>query len=546
MMGIVGRVARIGMLVGAAFVLVPAMGLSAQVQVASGPVYGVTEISFTGPSFGPTDAPARDVEFWVRFQHESGTPVHQVHGFWDGGEVFRVRFTPTKAGRWTLVEVHSNRPDLRGQREGSHVVAAPSALPGFWEVDPDSPGRRWYRRSDGSHPYIVGNTLYSFLSETYLDGKPNGSDIAQDVRGSAEYLPKIRFSAIGDLYPHPVAAPFLDDQGRPTYDGNYSHRPNPAWFRERTDLAVATAFEHDLIADLILAGVDTREARSALRPEHNDRDPEPYLRYLGARYGAYPNVWLTLANEFDGRDPSFTPRQMIALGRMLREYLPYPTPVSVHGNHGPWRPELNATPAWNNHVIIQRKLRDLAESADAIEAAHRAGGGDRPVINDELSYQGEGDEHSRDDTIESHLGAFLGGGYGTTAYKSGHKLGQYFAGRFDADEHTAAENLRWLREKIDEHVSFWRMEPVELEQSIFTGAPDGFRAMRWAGNEYVLGTDTAQAGVAAQLPEGHWEVRRFDVIARDERVLARDARGDFTFDAPDSRATLFHFKRVED
>ena len=100
-------------------------------------------------------------------------------------------------------------------------------------VDPDSPGRRWYRRSDGSHQYIIGNTHYSFLSG-YRDGdRPSGNDIAQDVARNAEYFKKLRFGLHGDRYPHPTEKPFLDDEGRPTDDGDFSHRPNPAWFHER-------------------------------------------------------------------------------------------------------------------------------------------------------------------------------------------------------------------------------------------------------------------------------------------------------------------------
>jgi hypothetical protein len=72
------------------------------------------------------------------------------------GGAFKVRFCPTRPGRWTIVETSSNRAELQGQREGETVVAAASGLHGFWEVDQDSPGRRWYRRSDGSHQYILG------------------------------------------------------------------------------------------------------------------------------------------------------------------------------------------------------------------------------------------------------------------------------------------------------------------------------------------------------------------------------------------------------
>lgn len=525
--------------------------LRAQRQAGAGPIYSVVELAFTGPTFGPADAPAKDVDFTVRFAHESGGATHTVHGFWDGdgrggarGNVFKVRFAPTRPGRWTLAAVESNRAELRGERQGDYVRAAPSAAHGFWEVDTASAGRRWYRRSDGSHQYVVGNTHYSFLSETYLNGKPNGSSIAADVRGNARYFRKLRFSPIGDRYPHPVDAPFLDDAGKPTYDGNHSHRPNPAWFDRRVDLAVRTAAGLDLVADLIMAGVDEEQTRSALRPAGNGGDPAPFLRYLAARYGAYPNVWFCLINEYDIRVPRFPADEVVRAGKALRSFLAYPNPVSVHRLTGRWPTALNTAPTWNDHVIIQQKLRTIAASADTVGASYRAGGADRPVVNDELSYEGAGDKHGEDDTIESHLGAFLGGGYGSTGHKSGNKLGQYFAGNFDPAGHTSADNLRWLRETIDRSVSFWRLAPVPLDSSVFRNAAPGSRAMQWPGREYVLGTDSARAGITAALPPGRWAVTRHDAVAMRTAVVNADARGTVTFDAPASRAVLFHFRRV--
>lgn len=154
----------------------------APVQTGKGLVYSVIEVAFTGPDQGPGDSPARDIDLLVRFRHESGAPEYLIYGFWDGdgkgcthGNVFKVRFCPTKSGKWVLAEVRSNHEQLRDQHQGDWVLVEPSSLHGFWEVDTGSPGRRWYRRSDGSHQYVTGNTMYSFLSETYLDGRPNGS-----------------------------------------------------------------------------------------------------------------------------------------------------------------------------------------------------------------------------------------------------------------------------------------------------------------------------------------------------------------------------------
>lgn len=517
-------------------------------EVARGEVYAVTELTFRGPTVGPSDAPARDVEFGVRFRHESGEPELRVHGFWDGdgrggarGDVFRVRFCPTRPGRWTLVEVASNRRELRDQREGEWVTVRASRRKGFWIPDAESPGARWYRRSDGSHPYIFGNTMYSFLSERD-DRGPHGSDIARDVRANAEYFNKLRFSVHPDRYVHPTDKPFLDATGQPTDDGRHSHRPNPCWFSRRVDLAVRTGFELDTIADLILNGPDTREARSILRAGENGGDSIPFLRYVAARYGSYPNVWFCLSNEWDIKEPRFTAAEAVQIGHSLRGFLPYPTPVSIHGQSD-WTEALNAAPGWSDHVILQHKLKDLGAAADSIGRNHRIGGGNRPVINDELAYEGEGDKFSGEDVVESHLGAFLGGGYASTGFKPANKKGHYFWGHFKAEEHRAAPPLKWLREQIDRDIPFWMMQPAPLKASLFRNTAASFRALSWNDRAYLLGTDETRTGVVGQLPPGEWEVTRYDVLNRERKQLAGSARGAFTFDAPASRAVLFYFKR---
>ena len=71
-------------------------------EAAKGDLYGVVELSFEGPQQSRADVPARDIDFWVRYRHESGAPEYKIQGFWDGdgkgatsGNVFKVRFCPT-------------------------------------------------------------------------------------------------------------------------------------------------------------------------------------------------------------------------------------------------------------------------------------------------------------------------------------------------------------------------------------------------------------------------------------------------------------------
>ncbi|MBM3333707.1 DUF5060 domain-containing protein, partial [Candidatus Sumerlaeota bacterium] len=174
----------------AACVICLCPSVSIATEIGRGPTYSVIELTFRGPAQSQHDTPARDIDFWVRFQHESGSLEYKIHGFWDGdgkggssGDVFVVRFCPTKPGRWNLAEVQANVQALVGQRQGDHAFATISALPGFWIADPDSPGRRWHMRSDGSHQYIMGNTHYTFLTGRQSDDMPSGNNIADAVIG---------------------------------------------------------------------------------------------------------------------------------------------------------------------------------------------------------------------------------------------------------------------------------------------------------------------------------------------------------------------------
>lgn len=526
--------------------------IKAQTQIATGTVYSVVEITFSGPRFEANETPSKEVDFWVRFQHVDGSASYKIQGFWDGhgnggasGGVFKIRFCPTKTGRWKMAEVFSNKKELLHQKEGGYIMATKSTHHGFWLVDNSSAGKRWFKRSDNSHQYIFGNTHYSFLSETYLE-KPNGSDIATDVKGNAAYYKKLRFSAISDLYPHPTDKPFLTDTGAPTDDGNYSARPNPKWFSQRTDLAVKTSYDYDLIADIIIGGVDLKSSRSSLRPSFNNEDPTPFLKYIVARYGAYPNVWFCIVNEWDIKGLPFKADEIKNMAKIIRSFMAYPNPLSVHSSsnkvNGVWPVSLNTNPAWNSHVINQKKIRNISSAADYIKASYINGGADKPGIDDELGYEGAGDKFSEADVIEGHLGAFIGGGYGSTSHKSGNKLGQYFGGNFNAEIHSASDNLLWLRENIDQNIHYWKMAPVAIDSSIFTVANKNFRAMVWQGNEYLLATNDS-VDITAKLPSGKWEVTRFDAISKIKTKLSGTASGTYKFSAPDSRAVLFLFKK---
>jgi hypothetical protein len=320
------------------------------------------------------------------------------------------------------------------------------------------------------------------------------------------------------------------------------------------DKAVQLCYERDVIADLILNGPDTEKGRSNLTPLKNKGDFTPWIKYIAARYGSYPNVWICLSNEYDIRNPSYLPEQIVRIGTTMKNYLPYPTPLSIHANNGNWNNNLNNN--WCDHIIIQNKIKNLNRAAEYNQLNHYIGGG-KPVINDELAYEGSGDGWTEEDVTEAMLGAFIGGGYGSTGYKSGNKIGHYLAGNFNAEEHASSDNLTYLREVLDARISFWKMAPDVFtsisykEQfgsgasSIFHNIDPAFCSMQWPGHEYLLATNKKKDKIIIHLPEGEFSISSFDFIGKKEQILALRAKEKITISSPESRAGLILVKRTE-
>ncbi|MBP5228009.1 MAG: DUF5060 domain-containing protein, partial [Kiritimatiellae bacterium] len=80
-------------LLGLAVTAVAAIAFSADIET-----WRATELAFESETdYDTTGADA--VTFDAMFTHASGETVARP-GFWDGGKTFRVRFAPTKPGRW--------------------------------------------------------------------------------------------------------------------------------------------------------------------------------------------------------------------------------------------------------------------------------------------------------------------------------------------------------------------------------------------------------------------------------------------------------------
>ena len=167
----------------------------------SGPIYQVLEFQLTGPELPKSANPSTEVSLKVVFglaktgePQADGQPAYAlkipVHGYWDGGNVWKVRFNPVAPGHWHIAEIESRHP-FSGLRVGDYIEARASSHPGFWFPGVGANGR-WFGRSNGETPYIIGNTHYDFLFAP--DGhETDAKKVAQDVTDNAKFFNKLRF-----------------------------------------------------------------------------------------------------------------------------------------------------------------------------------------------------------------------------------------------------------------------------------------------------------------------------------------------------------------
>lgn len=76
-----------------------------------------------------------------------------VAGFWDGGDQFRIRFTPTIEGEWTYA-TRSTDPGLDGHIGTLRCAALVAGESGFVRRDPDHP--RHFIRDNGDRHFVCG------------------------------------------------------------------------------------------------------------------------------------------------------------------------------------------------------------------------------------------------------------------------------------------------------------------------------------------------------------------------------------------------------
>ncbi|MFD3444452.1 DUF4038 domain-containing protein [Microbacteriaceae bacterium 4G12] len=322
-------------------------------------VGGVLELELRGPA----DAiPADRAPVTVLFRH-AGSSV-EVPGFWDGGNVYRVRFSPSVEGEWSWTS-RADAPELDGIT-GSFMVRPRETTGAVGVVE-----TYHFAHADGTPFRPAGATVYNWLHQPDEQVEATVSAIADAG------FTKLRFLVFPQAGGHVERTPDLLPFER-TEDGRWDvSRPVVAFF-QRLDRAVATLDAHGIQADvLILNAYDSADAFGL--SELSEEEDATYLRYLVARLSAFPNVWWSLCNEFD-----ILPRPVerwTRLGELLASVDPHQRLRSIHQ----WMRFYDHNQPWITHASIQNG----AATEEFGRASLYRDAYPKPIVLDEIKYEGD-------------------------------------------------------------------------------------------------------------------------------------------------------------
>ncbi len=263
---------------------------------------------------------------------------------------------PHKPGRWTYRTSGNNpKSNLRGSFD-----CLPASPGNHGPVRVDSLG---FAYSDGTAYIPVGTTCYAWTHQPDSLRRLT----LETLRNSC--FNKIRMCIFPKSYDwnrnEPILYPFEGETGN--WDFN---RLNPAYFRN-IEQCIASLDSLGIEADLIVYHPYDRWGFSKLDKETRDR----YMQYVISRFGAFKNVWWSMANEYDFMEAYDTADWQHHL-RFFALNDPYGHLRGIHNGVKLY----DQNDPYVTHVSIQSS--DMANAGN-LRSQYR-----KPVIYDECRYEG--------------------------------------------------------------------------------------------------------------------------------------------------------------
>ncbi len=216
--------------------------------------------------------PVEQTRLTVRFRGPLGD-TREVDGFWDGGKVWRVRFAPNQAGVWSYVTSCSDVSDKGlDAQSGEFLCSASVGDTRFREHGPVQVAhdRRRFEHADGTPFYWLGDRVW----EGARLAKPEDWDFYAHVRAEQGFDVALWAVGLGADYSGQKAASL--SAGALTV--------NPEVFK-RLDAKLERLNQAGICSAIVPLWENGASSLS-------DEQAEMLARYVVARWGAEPVVWL--------------------------------------------------------------------------------------------------------------------------------------------------------------------------------------------------------------------------------------------------------------
>ncbi len=396
-------------------------GAAAPIQAGE---WQVAELALTG-SKGYAN-PYADADLTVTFTGPTGEVIVRP-GFWDGGSVWNVRFAPTAAGvwRWQSACSHADDTGLHGRSGEVHCVCNAADQPvyrhGFLRVSAD---RRHFVHADGTPFFWLGDTHWQMPDTERLDGcnHPEHGGGACPHGGQFQHLVADRSArgfTVYQTYPSASSAHW--------WTAPYT-QINPERFRMIFDVQMDHLAEQGFVIALGCGHFNN----STHIPE---ADLCRWARYLVARYGAHPVVWITCQEmnapaTMGGKEAN---RMAVwqAVAREIARSDGYGHPHSAHQ----WVLDVATAPLghepWHDWFALQGGHRNSKITPQARYQGYYDFSPTRPMIETEAMYERVdcGGVNTTDEARHSAWKAMLCGSAGYTYGGAG-----IWALKWDADD----------------------------------------------------------------------------------------------------------------
>jgi len=268
-----------------------------------------------------------DIEVWARFTDGKGDTLLRP-GFWDGGNIWKVRFAPPDSGSkwsWEVFSIPSDK-GLSGKK-GSLVSVKysgknPLIKNGLLRM---SEGKRNVIHANGKPFLVVGDTPWSIpFRATTGQVKTYAAD-----RMKKGFNAALLMSVQPDMYAEgPDARNTVLGFARGFDDLHEGHlnKLRPDYF-QYLDSLMLILVDHGIVPvyQPVFHGFGWK-GKTVLGPTADPDEYARYCKYLVARYGSMPAFWL-VSGDAHGLDPGVKPG-----GEMIEKWDCYQQPTGIHYN----------------------------------------------------------------------------------------------------------------------------------------------------------------------------------------------------------------------